>query len=254
MLCRRIVIAMFVTALCLAASPSFAQVKKCSSNDIKVTTTPIPPQRSWALDRLDKQKAKLAKPVDVVAIGDSLIERWPQVNLERLFPDQKVVNLGLGSDLTQTMLWRLENLDYTPLKPRRAVLWLGTNNIGQADPCAIAIALEQVIDRMQQVWPQLERIDIMKIIPKGLNFQTAPDKIAELNIAIDAIVSKNTSKYRAIEPMPGLTCGVENRNWFQNMIGSFSDQPPCQNYEKDFLHLSPQGYQAMHDYLLERLK
>lgn len=254
MLYRKIFTALFIAALCLTASPTLAQVKKCSANDIKVTTTPIPPQRSWAHDRLDRQKAKLTKPVDVVFLGDSLIERWPQVNLDQLFPNQKVINLGLGSDLTQTVLWRLENMDYTPLKPRRAVLWLGTNNIGQADPCAIAVGLERVLDSMQQVWPQLERIDVMKIIPKGLNFQTAPDKIAELNAAIDAIVATNPAKYRAIEPMPGLTCGVENRNWFENMVGSLSKEPPCANYEKDFLHLTPQGYQAMHDYLIERLK
>jgi hypothetical protein len=77
-------------------------------------------------------------PVDFLLIGDSLVEMWPQEAWTASFPDTTVLNLGVGGDTTQNVLWRLSKMPLTRIQPRRVALLIGTNNLSHKDkPCAI---------------------------------------------------------------------------------------------------------------------
>lgn len=68
--------------------------------------------------------------VDILLLGDSLIENWTPCVLKRYFPDVSIANFGIGGDHTGNVLWRLQNMNFNTFKPKVIVLQLGVNNIG----------------------------------------------------------------------------------------------------------------------------
>ena len=45
------------------------------------------------------------------------------------FVPRKAINLGFGGDLTQHVLWRLEQMPKLKKAPKGAVILIGTNNV-----------------------------------------------------------------------------------------------------------------------------
>lgn len=225
-----------------------AQSYECSENDILVTTTPIPPQKSWSISRLKTHKNKIQEQADVVLLGDSMAERWPQFELNSLFPNKKVVNIGLGGDVTQITLWRLKSIDYSRLNPTRAVLFLGTNNLGSASACAIRLGIELVLLDMYSIWPNLKTVYVLKIFPKGDAFSQFSESIRELNHELDKI-DLSGKDIRLIDAPAGVSCGVEKFSKPLYSFISFIRTTPCEFYEPDLTHLSSSGYTYVTDEL-----
>jgi hypothetical protein len=225
-----------------------AQSYECSENDILVTTTPIPPQKSWSISRLKTHKNKIQEQADVVILGDSMAERWPQSELNSLFPNQKVVNIGLGGDVTQITKWRLKSIDYSRLNPTRALLFLGTNNLGSASACAIRLGIEQVLLDMYSIWPNLQTVYVLKIFPKGDALSQFSESIRELNDELDKI-DLSGKDIRLIAPPEDVSCGVERLSKPLYAFVSFFRTTPCEFYEPDLTHLSARGYTYLTDAL-----
>jgi lysophospholipase L1-like esterase len=77
--------------------------------------------------------------IDVYFIGDSIARRWgtkdPQYremleNWNANFFGWNAGDFGWGADLTQNILWRLENGELDGVKPKVIVILAGTNNVG----------------------------------------------------------------------------------------------------------------------------
>ena len=78
--------------------------------------------------------------IDVYFIGDSITRRWgatdyPEflANWKKNFHGWNAANFGWGADLTQHMLWRLQNGELDGVNPKVIVILAGTNNVGR-DP------------------------------------------------------------------------------------------------------------------------
>src|SRR5215475_15282183 len=69
---------------------------------------------------------------DVIFLGDSITHGWEgQKAWQEHFGPFKPVNLGIGGDQTGHVLWRItEGHELDHLKPKAAVIMIGTNNIG----------------------------------------------------------------------------------------------------------------------------
>src|SRR5688572_24783521 len=68
---------------------------------------------------------------DLLFIGDSITQGWEgngKKVWEEFYSKRNAVNLGIGGDRTQHVLWRLDNGNVAGLKPKAAVLMIGTNN------------------------------------------------------------------------------------------------------------------------------
>lgn len=148
-----------------------------------------PEAMDWAPWRLmaDALTARL-RTTDVartrlVFIGDSITQHWEEHVFRNFYGHRAPLNLGIGGDVTQSLLWRLENGHWpAQLKPEAIVLLIGTNNIGSgAQPQAVAHGISRIIERLQQLAPQA-RIVLVGILPRGI---TATDRmrlpIAEVN-------------------------------------------------------------------------
>src|SRR4051794_14964809 len=89
------------------------------------------PDQGWK-DRqaLLNQRAKDAgERAEVIFIGDSITQGWEGEGKEvwaKQYTKYNAVNLGIGGDRTQHVLWRLENGNLEGLKPKAAVVMIGT--------------------------------------------------------------------------------------------------------------------------------
>lgn len=71
---------------------------------------------------------------DMMLFGDSIVRRLGQARggldvWERHFGQYKVLNAGIAKERTQTLLWRLRDMDFREQKPRLAILMVGTHNV-----------------------------------------------------------------------------------------------------------------------------
>src|SRR5204862_1157621 len=86
------------------------------------------------------EKAKQGR-IDIYFEGDSITRRWGAIDYPELLANWKqnffgwnAADFGWGADLTQNILWRLENGELDEVNPKIVVLLAGTNNVGNATP------------------------------------------------------------------------------------------------------------------------
>ncbi len=77
--------------------------------------------------------------IDVYFAGDSITRRWgatdyPEflANWRQNFFGWNAANFGWGADLTQNILWRVQNGELDDVHPKVIVLLAGTNNVRPA--------------------------------------------------------------------------------------------------------------------------
>ena len=89
---------------------------------------------------------------DLVLVGDSLAAGWPAERLAETV-GRRAFNYGLPGDRVQNTLWRLREAFVAHLRPRQAVVVLGTNNLGDGDPPdAILRGLAEVFAVARGLW------------------------------------------------------------------------------------------------------
>ena len=83
---------------------------------------------------LEKRKQGV---IDVYFLGDSITRRWQgtdypehKKNWDQNFFGWNAANFGWGGDITQNVLWRLQNGELDGVNPKIVVLMIGTNNLG----------------------------------------------------------------------------------------------------------------------------
>lgn len=83
---------------------------------------------------------------DIAFVGDSLTERceWGEY-----FPNQKVVNRGIGSDTTDGVLHRLDTV--VNVNPRKIYLMVGINDLSQD------VKQEQIVENYNGILTQLKQ-------------------------------------------------------------------------------------------------
>ena len=170
-------------------------------------------------------------PVDVLLVGDSITIQWG-ASWAKQFPDRKAVNIGIGGDKTQNVLWRLDHGGVDGLQPKTIVLMIGNNNMFFTPETGVAAAAkgdEACARNLREKFPDAELI-VAKILPchapKSRFYQDillTNDEIEKLNLGADP-------KIRVLD----LTKD------FLNADGTIKKAL----YTPDNIHLSPEGYAA----------
>lgn len=107
-------------------------------------------------DWLDRHNGFVARAkqggVDVLFTGDSITDGWRTrgkgVWAQRYEP-LKAVNFGIGGDKTEHLLWRLQNGELDGIKPKVAVIMIGTNNTGRDTAEQIAGGITAVVNEVR---------------------------------------------------------------------------------------------------------
>ncbi|MEI9961997.1 MAG: GDSL-type esterase/lipase family protein [Limisphaerales bacterium] len=130
---KSIILIFTLTAALLLPSSIVAQTNTTPAPPKNTAIIPVPRTDS-ATNRqaLVLQRAKEAPgDYDIEFIGDSITQGWEGAgkNIWQAFYGQrKVINMGVGGDRTQHVLWRFENGQLDGIKAKVAVVMIGTNN------------------------------------------------------------------------------------------------------------------------------
>ena len=103
---------------------------------------------------------------------------------EKYYTPRNAVNLGIGGNRTQHVLWRLDNGNVEGISPKAAVLMIGTNNSGTNTPAQIAEGVAAVVKKLREKLPKT-KILVLAIFPRGADSNDAKRKVnAEANLTI----------------------------------------------------------------------
>lgn len=169
--------------------------------------------------------------IDLVFLGDSITHGWDTTGKsvqEKHFGDLKLVNLGLGWNCTEHVLWELENIPADKIAPRAVMIMIGTNNIGNKQNTAeeVIAGNAAILKKVQALWPDA-KILLLGVFPRG---------------------EQPTNPFRAIisDTNSGLAKLADNAHVFFLDLGpKFLDENGVLHAETapDRLHLTPAGYE-----------
>jgi lysophospholipase L1-like esterase len=122
-------------------------------------------------------------PCDLLFDGDSITDNWQgrgaDVWKER-YGSRKAVDMGIGGDEVQNVLWRVRHGELEGQDPKLIVLLIGINNHGQ-DPKAVAAGIKLILDEYKTRCPHAH-ILLQGIFPQGAAAGTpARDWISQVN-------------------------------------------------------------------------
>jgi len=127
---------------------------------------------SWWMPRQDAVNARLKEgDVDLLYIGDSIthfFENAGKAVWGKYYAPRRAVNMGFSGDCTQHVLWRLDNSDFSNIKPKLAIVMIGTNNSNGQDNTAeeIADGIIAICRRLRVNLPET-KILLLAIFPRG---------------------------------------------------------------------------------------
>src|SRR5581483_9914023 len=107
------------------------KARRASENE---SVTPVSRNVPGWVRRQESINANVQKGgAQLLFIGDSITQGWEGAGKEvwqRSYGNRHAVNLGIGGDQTQHVLWRLDHGNVDGIHPKLAVLMIGTNNSG----------------------------------------------------------------------------------------------------------------------------
>ena len=148
-------------------------------------------QAKWR-DRFAKQTAEAKRGKAKIAfLGDSITQGWEGAGKnvwKEYYAKRQPINLGIGGDRTEHLIWRLRHGKTEKLAPDVAVLMIGTNNTGHfmQDPAEVAQGVKAVLDLMKRQWPDT-MIVLQAIFPRG---KDSLDVARLNNLAINSRIRK----------------------------------------------------------------
>ena len=109
--------------------------------------------------------------VDLAFIGDSITQGWEGAGKpvwDSSYAGRKPINLGIGGDRTEHVIWRLTHGNLGSIRPKVAVLMIGTNNTGHAmqEPAEVAAGVARILEILANRLPET-RVVLHGIFPRG---------------------------------------------------------------------------------------
>lgn len=154
---------------------------------------------------------------EVVLFGDSILALWPENGADswRTAFRSRATNFGIMGDLTQNLLWRLENGELDG-RPRVAIVEVGINNLLQGDSAEDTLAgILSVVQTIHRESPRT-RILLLSLLPAGWGSMQADAR--QVNAALAA--SQRQGRYQYVDlAAQGMDQGVEGgRDYFTDLV------------------------------------
>jgi beta-glucosidase len=185
-------------------------------------------------------------PCDLVFIGDSITQGW-EGNGKNVWTNyyghRKCLNFGVGGDRTEHVLWRFENGQLDGIKPKAAVLMIGTNNSNknkdgteQYSEAEILAGVQAIIQQIRVRLPETKLL-VVGIFPRGKTFSTQRGKNLQVNQALAKVADGQMIHY------------VDFGSQLIEADGSIA-----RTIMPDALHLSEKGYEIWAEAIEPKLK
>ena len=125
---------------------------------------------------------------EVIFVGDSITQGWEgngKEIWEKYYAPRHALNLGIGSDHTQHVLWRLDHGNLEGLKPKVAVVLIGVNNIPDTNntPRMVLEGVTAVVQKLREKLPDT-KVLLMGIFPFRADFCAQRGEALQINQAL----------------------------------------------------------------------
>ena len=146
--------------------------------------------RTWLDTHANLVKVARANkgPIDVLLVGDSITMQWGGA-WQKHFGNHKTVNIGIGGDKTQNVLWRLDHGGVEGLEPRLVVLMIGNNNCFFTPETGLepaAKGIKACADNLREKFPKAPVI-VVKVLPAHAPGNAFYEDIKKINAALDGL-------------------------------------------------------------------
>jgi len=221
----------FLSSLLVLALSSPAWAQEAKENPAAKSLNRDNPRHKQFLTIVAKGEA------DVIFLGDSITQGWEGAGKKAWtdnFAPLKAVNLGIGGDQTGHVIWRItEGKELEPIKPKAAVIMIGTNNTGGHSAAQIAGGIKAIIEELRKQKPEM-KILLLGVFPRagGVKKEDTVAPAEKLNPKIKAI-NDIISKFDDGKMVFYKDIGAK----FLNAEGGLEKK-----VMPDLLHLSPAGY------------
>ncbi|MGA2031968.1 MAG: platelet-activating factor acetylhydrolase IB subunit [Thermoguttaceae bacterium] len=210
---------------------TISAVAKAEPVGINSPSEPVPREGRWLM-RFNEINARVKQGnADLVFIGDSITQGWEGRGARdiwnKFYAKRNAVNLGIGGDQTQHVLWRLENGNIDHISPKLAVLMVGTNNAGLNKPDDIANGIKAIVRELRTRLPRTQ-ILLMGVLPRGVD-------------------NSDLKRWSTVQTNRIISALADGKNVFYMDIGAKfvnRDDSISTDLMPDLLHLSPKGYQV----------
>lgn len=229
---RQFVFACTIAALGLIGSTAESGDKK------NPATTPAPRDAGWVKRHDGFVEIAKKGDVDLLFLGDSITDGWrgQKKTWESAFGAYKPANFGIGGDRTEHVLWRIQNGELDGIKPKVAVLMIGTNNSGANSAEQISEGITEIVKTIRSKSPTT-KVLLLAVFPRGKMIPNGQNtKITEINKTIAKLDDGKNVKFLDI-----------GEKFMKDGQIPGSIMP-------DYLHLSQQGYQIWADAITPTLK
>ena len=202
---------------------------KAKKGDQSSTVIPSPRGDKWLVRHKAMNDRVKQGNVDLIFIGDSITHGWEGKGgkevWDKFYGKRNAVNLGIGGDRTQHVLWRLDNGNIEGISPKLAVIMIGTNNSSQNTPEDIAAGIKAIVQKLRAKLPQT-KVLVLGIFPRGAD---NTDTKRQVNVKTNAIVAKLADEKSVV---------------YLDIGDKFTDKDGKLTKEimPDLLHLSAKGY------------
>ncbi len=218
------------------------------------TTIPVVQSRAGSIEWHDQcgyiLKELRAGGVKSAVIGNSIVQNWcSDTPYEARLGGGKVgrygleswrkymdgyVNMGIGSDRVENLLWRVYNDQFEIVQFERIIIMVGTNNIKLRNTYdEIALGIDNLIAQIQIRQPQAQIIVVGVLPRKDMSWE----EVQSLNAKVEPYAIKRGVKYVDV----GQVFLDENNT-------------PRPEFYGDGVHLSSQGYMVYNEALMNAIK
>lgn len=180
--------------------------------------------------------------VDLAFIGDSITQGWEGVGREvwdEFYQNRKPINLGFSGDRTEHVIWRLTQGNLSNIRPKVAVVMIGTNNTGHTlqDPREVAEGIEEILEILAQKSPET-KVLLLGVFPRG---EDSMDQQRLNNVAINQHIRRLAD---------------DDRIHFMDLSQVFlrADEVLPIELMPDLLHLSSEGYRLWAEAMEPKLR
>ncbi len=122
---------------------------------------PVPREWKGFLERvhlLNERATKAGRGAQLLFVGDSITQGWEDAGKaawEKHYASRGALNIGVGGDGTQNVLWRLDQGNVDGIDPRLAVVMIGTNNVTAGNTVAQVVeGVTAVVAKLRQKLPR----------------------------------------------------------------------------------------------------
>ncbi len=206
------------------------------------TVIPVTQNRNWSSYNWEQRHnsrcalVRERKPA-LIFIGDSITHFMEGKDVwKKYYEPRNVVNLGFGWDMTENVLWRLQQGELDGYSPKVAVVMIGTNNRDSNSSADIATGIRAICTEIHQRTPAT-KILLLGIFPRGEKPDAGRQKLEEINKLISAFDGRDGITF--------LDIGAK----FLGADGTIS-----KDIMGDFLHPTPKGYEVWAEAMEPTLK